>query len=109
MLCTDELSAYRWIGSKFPAHLRVNHSKGEWVRKDRHAAATAHTNTAESFNATLKRALMGVWHWFSLKHANRYLGEVVFRWNHRKVATVDRLAGIFATKAKRLRWRECVA
>src|SRR3954471_16468227 len=68
VLCIDSLPAYRWIGSKFGAHLRVNHLAGEYVRRDRHHAADAHTNTVESFNAMLKRALMGVWHWFSIKH-----------------------------------------
>ena len=70
----------RWPrdGRKFPAHLRVNHSAGEYVRRDPHAAATAHTNTAEAFNATLKRALIGVWHRFSIKHTDRYLHEVAF-------------------------------
>ena len=67
VLVSDELPAYRWIGRKFPAHLRVNHSKGEYSRRDRHAPATAHVNTAESFNATLKRAWVGVFHWFSIK------------------------------------------
>lgn len=29
IIVADELPAYRWIGRKFPAHLRVKHSKGE--------------------------------------------------------------------------------
>ena len=107
VLVTDELPAYRWIGRKFPAHLKVNHSRKEWTRHDPLAAAVAHTNTAESFNATIKRAIIGVWHWFSIKHADRYLAEIAYRWNAR--STDARLAGLFATKAARLRWRECVA
>jgi|GEM_PF-2532336 len=34
VLVTDELSAYRWIGRKFRAHLRISHSRGKWVRRD---------------------------------------------------------------------------
>jgi transposase-like protein len=109
VLCTDALPAYRWIGSKFPAHLWVNHSAGEYVRRDRHYPADAHTNTAESFNAMLKRAIMGVWHWFSIKHTDRYLHELCFRWNRRKVHIDDRLAQVFTTGATRLRWKELVA
>jgi transposase-like protein len=109
VLMTDELPAYRWIGRKFPAHLRVNHSAGEYVRRDPLAAATAHVNTAESFNATLKRAWIGVWHWFSIKHADHYLTEVAFRWNHRKVDTWGRLGDMLRSGASRLRWRELVA
>ncbi len=91
------------------AHLRVNHSAGEYVRRDRHHAADAHTNTVESFNAMLKRALMGVWHWFSIKHTDRYLHELCFRWNRRKENTESRLADVFAGHAARLRRKELVA
>ena len=109
VLVSDELPAYRWIGRKFPAHLRVNHSKGEYVRYDRHAAATAHTNTAETFNATLKRAWVGVFHWFSIKHTDRYLHEITFRWNARKQGANARLAGLFVGTSARLRWKDLVA
>ena len=112
-----ELPAYRWIGRKFPAHLHVNHSRGEYVRRDRHAAATAHVNTAESFNATLKRAWpdaerqsgVGVFHWFSIKHTDRYLHETSFCWNARLKDTDARLADLFARSTGRLRWKELVA
>jgi transposase-like protein len=87
----------------------VNHSAGEYVWRDRHYAADAHTNTVESFNAMLKRALMGVWHWFSIKHTDRYLHELCFRWNRRKENTESRLADVFAGHAARLRWKELVA
>lgn len=109
VLSTDELPAYRWIGRKFPAHVKVNHSKGEYVRKDRHAAATAHVNTAESFNATVRRAIIGVWHWFSIKHTNRYLDEIGFRWNVRGQEASAKVDGLLGTRGRRLRWKELVA
>ena len=31
---TDELLAYKWMGRRYRAHLRVNHSSGEWSRRD---------------------------------------------------------------------------
>ena len=108
VLVTDELPAYRWIGRKFAAHLCVNHAVGEYVRHDPQAAATVHVNTAESFNATLKRAVIGVWHWFSIKPTERYLHEVCFRWKWRGQNTDARLASLFAERAGRLRWKELV-
>jgi hypothetical protein len=69
-LFTDDLPAYRWIGSKFPVQLSVNHTRGEFARRDPLAIATAHVNPAESFNAILKRAWVGVWHWFSPSSSN---------------------------------------
>ena len=109
VLVTDELPAYRWIGRKFPAHLRVNHSKDEWVRRDPLAAAVAHTNTAESFNATIKRKWIGVHHWWSIKHSNRYLAEIAFHWNRRKAGIEACVHALFSGAHGRLRWRECVA
>lgn len=109
VLITDELPAYRCVGRKYSAHLHVNHSAGEYVRDDSHAAATAHVNTAESFNATLKRAWVGVFHWFSIKHTDRYLHEVTFRWNARQQDTDARLSALFARTTGRLRWKELVA
>jgi len=79
VLVTDELPAYKRIGRKFHAHLRVNHSRGEYVRADPLALARAHCSTAESWHATLKRAIAGVWHWLSIKHLNRYCTETAFR------------------------------
>jgi transposase-like protein len=88
ILLTDELPAYRWIGRKFRQHHRVNHSRHEWSRKA--ASMSVHTNTVESFNATIKRAIIGVWHWFSIKHANRYLSELSARWNLRDKTAMER-------------------
>jgi hypothetical protein len=108
-LFTDDLPAYRWIGSKFPVHLSVNHARGEFARRDPLAIATAHVNPAESSSAILKRAWVGVWHWFSIKHMHRYLDQIVFHWNRRKADTETRLAAIFMARGKRLRFRDCVA
>jgi hypothetical protein len=45
VLFTDELPACRWIGRKFRAHLRVNHSAGEYVR---HTPTRRKTGTPRS-------------------------------------------------------------
>lgn len=107
-LMTNDLPAHHWIGQKFSAHLAVNHTKGEYTRFDPLAVGPAHVNTAESFNAILKRAWVGVWHWLSIKHCHRYLDQVVFHWNHRKADVAMRLADIFTARGRRLRFRECV-
>ncbi|WP_076750437.1 transposase [Desulfatitalea tepidiphila] len=57
----------------FAAQDWVNHSQKEYVRGE------AHNNTAESFNANLERAKLGVFHYMSKKHLARYLHEVCFR------------------------------
>jgi transposase-like protein len=107
VLSTDELPAYRWIGRKFRAHLTVNHSRDEFVRNDPLATARAHSNTVESWNATLKRAIAGVWHWFSIKHTDKYCVETAFRWHHR---TMDaRMSAMLCDSSGRLPWKVLTA
>ena len=76
-LMTDEHQSYRSAGKLFASHESVNHAKKEFAR------GQAHNNTAESFNANLERAKLGVFHYMSKQHLWRYLHEVCFRWNHR--------------------------
>jgi len=77
-LMTDQNPAYRSIASKYAGHSYVNHGDEEFARGE------VHNNTAESFNAQLERAKIGVFHWLSKKHMKRYVNEVAFRWNHRQ-------------------------
>lgn len=76
-LMSDKHRSYMKIGKQFPSHSYVNHSKREYSRGD------AHSNTAESFSSILERARIGVFHYMSPKHLNRYLSELEFRWEHR--------------------------
>ena len=106
---TDERPACRWIGRKVPAHLHVSPSRGEYVRRDPLAATDAHTSPADAFHATLKRAVIGVWHGVSIQHPDRHLQEVAVRWTRRSMTTDARLAGLVTGPAGRLRWKALVA
>lgn len=98
IIATDELPAYLAIGRQQGGHIRVNHSAGEFVRRDERTGLKAHVNTAESVHAMFKRGIVGVWHRISGKHMGRYLREVEFRWN-RRGPFESRLGLLFATKA----------
>jgi len=74
---SDEHRSYMKIGKQFAAHSHVKYSKREYSRGD------THINTVESFSSMLERARMGVFHYISPKHLNRYLSELEFRWEHR--------------------------
>jgi transposase-like protein len=98
IFATDELPAYLAIGRQHGGHIRVNHSAGEFVRKDVRTGLLAHCNTAESVHALFKRAIIGVFHSISDKHMGRYLREVEFHWNNRG-SFKGRLTTLFATKS----------
>lgn len=100
---TDELRAYKGIGKNFASHDSVNHSAGEYVRGD------VTSNTVESFFATFKRGINGIYHAVSKEHLHRYTSEFQFRYNHRGMTDGERTkAAIRAADGKRLTYRDCV-
>lgn len=76
-LMTDKNPVYQAIGKQYNDHQCVNHSRKEFVK------GLAHTNTVEAFNLSMERARLGVYHYMSVKHLQRYVGESIFRWNQR--------------------------
>jgi hypothetical protein len=76
-LMSDMHRSHVAIGKQFSAKSYVNHSQREFSR------GNVHTNTAESFTAIVKRARVGVFHYMSRLHLDRYMSEFEFRWNHR--------------------------
>src|SRR5690606_3624398 len=61
-----------------------------------------HNNTAESVNAGLKASIRSVFHHVSPKHLSRYLIEIAYRWNRRRVGARERLLGLLAGMAASL-------
>lgn len=81
-LRTDSYPSYKKVGKEYASHATVDHNV-ECVRGD------AHTNTAESYFAILKRGINGVYHHVSPEHLHRYLSEFDFRYNNREATGVD--------------------
>jgi transposase-like protein len=103
MIYTDEWASYRGIGKEFKGHKVVRHKDGQYVK------GNAHTNTAESFFALLKRGVHGTFHHISKEHLPRYCDEFSFRWDRRKGKDGPRVAdALRATKGKRLTYRVLV-
>lgn len=107
-LLTDELPAYVGVGREYADHQRVRHSSDEYVRTCGATGLKVHVNTAESWNATLKRAIVGVFHRVSRKHLHRYAAESAFRWNER-VPALDRIAALLRVSAPPLPYRTLIA
>ena len=105
-LHTDEALAYHWMGGReFARHRTVNHSAGEYFRREDGAGVQG----AESFFAIFKRGVYGTYHSVSKQHLQKYLDEFVFRWNHRSslgVEDFERAAAILkGIEGKRLTYR----
>lgn len=74
---TDEFRGYNILDKTNNIHLRIDHTK-EYANGD------IHTNNIESFWATLKRGVYGIYHHISVKYLQHYVDEFCFRYNNRK-------------------------
>ncbi|WP_254508321.1 transposase [Anatilimnocola floriformis] len=103
-LMTDESVLYKQTGKMFKGHHTVNHSAGEYGRRE--GGVWINNNTAESFFALLKRGHYGVFHKMSKHHLFRYCNEFAFRWSHKKATDSERRdAAIRGASGKRLTYR----
>lgn len=99
-LRTDAFNSYKKVGKEYASHETVDHGI-EYVRGD------AHTNTAESYFAILKRGVNGTYHHVSEAHLPRYLAEFDFRYNARHVSDAERTRkALSMTVGKRLRYAD---
>jgi transposase-like protein len=105
-LMTDGASHYRPIGKEFSLHESTNHAQKEYAKASKVEGVRAHSNTAESYFAILKRGIVGTYHHVSEHHLQRYLAEFDFRFSNRKslgVNDFDRAISLLVgVKGKRL-------
>jgi transposase-like protein len=98
---SDEHRAYQGIERLIEGeHSAVDHGRGEYARDG------VHSNTAESWNALLKRSIYGSFHHVSREHLSRYCDEVSFRWDRKEMNDSERtIAAIKGGDGKRLTYR----
>jgi transposase-like protein len=99
---TDEYRGYHGLET-FYLHSSVNHVGGQYVVND------AHTNTAEGFFSLLKRGIIGIYHFTSKKHLQRYLDEFSFRYNLRDEDNGEGFNSLLANCNYRLTYRGLIA
>ena len=80
---SDEFRGYDPLSNNSFVHLRVDHTK---AFSDYNGI---HTNNIESFWATLKRGVYGIYHHISIEYMQRYIDEFCFRYNHRGYPMFD--------------------
>lgn len=98
-LITDGFGAYHNLKNEFKAHEIVNHEKGHYV------TGTYHTNTIEGFWSLLKRGIIGIYHYTSKKHLQKYVDEFSFRYNTRSMTGCNRFNLLLANTEFRLTYK----
>jgi len=99
---TDEHSGYRHLGRTFD-HSVVRHITGEYVN------GTTHTNGIEGYWSLLKRQIIGIHHYVTPKHLNRYVSESAWRFNLRGIGEGERVNAMLAGTGGRLRYKDLIA
>lgn len=84
LIITDEWAAYVGaIGLEYKRRYKRIRHKATYVRHDA-IHGKIHTNTIEGVFSLLKRGIIGSWHHVSVKHLQRYLDEISFRYSERE-------------------------
>lgn len=102
LVSTDEHPAYRLLGRTYK-HGVVRHSAGEYRKGD------AYTNTVEGAWSLLKRQIIGIHHWVSPKHLDRYVQEMTFRYSRREMGEGARFNDLLGNIEKRLTYKALIA
>ena len=96
---TDEWLGYNALQRVYD-HSFVKHNRGEYVN------GRVHTNTIEGFWSLLKRGIVGIYHFTSKKHLQKYVDEFVFRYNSRNSCTRVRFNTLLSNTEHRLTYAE---
>jgi transposase-like protein len=104
VLMTDEDVAFRGLKKDY-LHLTVRHTMGEYVR----GAGYIHVNSIESVWAQLKRQIIGVHHWVSSKHLQKYVDEMAWRFNRRDMKVTPRMNDLLGCVEGRLTYKSLIA
>jgi transposase-like protein/transcription elongation factor Elf1 len=108
IVMTDGFASYDGLGARFGTHRVINHSAGEYSRKEK-GLPTIHTNTIEGVFGLLKRGIIGTYHQVGSHHLHRYLAEFDFRYNARKISDSERTElALSQAEGKRLQLRDSV-
>ena len=101
IIYTDQHGGYMGLKDKGFKHESVNHGVGEYTR------GQISTQSVESFWSMLKRGYVGVYHYMSEKHLQRYVDEYVGRHNGRQEPTMSQISGVVqGVLGKRLSYKE---
>lgn len=98
---TDEWMGYNSL-QRIYDHAFIKHNQGEYVN------GRVHTNTIENFWSLLKRGIIGIYHFTSKKHLQKYVDEFVFRYNTRDNSECTRFNLLLANCTNRLTYNSLI-
>jgi len=101
ILVTDEWKAYNGLSDHY-AHIVLDHTVAERAR------GCFHTNGIEGFWGLFKRAIIGIYHYVSRKHLQRYCDELSDRYNSRKLDNTTRFNNVFSKINCRLTYKNLI-
>lgn len=84
IMVTDEARQYHKSLDTDFFHVAINHSEGEYVR------GGFTNNKIENFWSTFKRGIIGIYHFVSVKHLEKYCQEFGYRYNYREFSGVEK-------------------
>lgn len=98
-LYTDDFAAYFSIHQRHE-HYIVEHSKGLY------SVGNVTTNRIENFWSHLKRAVIGVFYKVSRKHLQRYVDEIVFKFNQRGTGVFEKIRMCIENCRSKLKYKD---
>jgi transposase-like protein len=101
-IITDQHAGYKGLDEEYAQHLSVNHSEMQF--RD----GIAYTNSVEGFFAALKRSIIGIHHFVSAKHLQKYCNEQSYKYNSRKITDKDRFTQTMCNVEGRLRYKTLI-
>lgn len=102
-LMTDEWLGYRGLNAAY-YHRIVFHSWKQYVDGD------AFTNTMEGLWSILKRGIIGIYHWVSKRHLQRYVDEFTFRYNTKHLSLSERMDSLLSmVSGNRLLYKQLIS
>lgn len=90
LIISDGYNGYIGLDKKGYSHESVDHRANEFVRGE------FHTNTLEGFWSLFKRGIIGIYHYVSPKHLQKYSDEFAYRYEKRIEKDCDRFINILS-------------
>lgn len=98
-IITDEWLAYEGLEKRYDRQM-IDHRVKQYVNEFGYT-----TNSIEGFWSIFKRGIIGIYHFVSRKHLQKYANEFAYRYNTRKVSDSFRFNFILANSHNRLSYK----